>query len=106
MQIVGGGKALRYTNPNDGGFPTPHVWSGTSVVLAAANFIDTATEVASTVQEMRAVLKDITQLDICARYVNGAESGGLDNVFLTRAPKGEAGTVPDMRLRSAHWRMA
>lgn len=83
VQIVGDGKTLQYTNPNDGSFPTPNVWSAASVLLVASNFIDKATGLAPTVKEMREVLKDITQLDIRAEYVNGPESGGLDNVILT-----------------------
>jgi Laminin B (Domain IV) len=83
VQIEGDGKTLQYTNPNDGSFPTPNVWSAASVLLVAGNFIDTATGLAPTVKEMKDVMKDMTQLDIRAEYVNGAESGGLDNVIMT-----------------------
>jgi hypothetical protein len=85
VQIVGNGKTLQYTNPNDGSFPTPNIWTEASVALVAADFIDVATGHAPNVAEMKAVLRDITQLDIRAEYVNGAETGGLDNVKLTRA---------------------
>ena len=95
VQIVGDGKTLQYTNPNDGGFPTPNVWSAASVLLVASNFIDTATGTAPSVLEMKDVLKDITELDIRAEYVNGTETGGLDNVILA-GPKAHA---PDALAR-------
>jgi hypothetical protein len=93
VQIVGDGKTLQYTNPNDSGFPTPNVWTAASVPLIAADFIDVATGLAPKVAEMKAVLRDITQLDIRAEYVNGAETGGLDNVELTRAAPEHLGTI-------------
>jgi hypothetical protein len=93
VQIVGDGKTLQYTNPNDSGFPTPNVWSTASVSLVASNFIDTATGVAPTVKEMKDVLKDITQLDIRAEFVDGPETGGLDNVILAAPATSPAGDM-------------
>ncbi len=91
VQIVGAGKTLQYTNPNDSGFPTPNVWTAAMVKLIAANFIDTATNAPPSVTEMKLVMKNITQLEVRAEYVYGAESGGLDNVIL--APKPAAASV-------------
>ncbi len=94
VQIEGAGKTLQYTNPNDTGFPTPNVWSAASVSLVASNFVDTATGAAPTVVEMKDVLKDITQLDIRAEFVNGPESGGLDNVLLALPAASHLDDVP------------
>ena len=82
VKLVGDGKTLEYTSPNDANFPTPNVWSAATVDLVASNFIDTATGMAATAAEMKLVLKDLTELDIRAEYVSGAETGGLDNVYL------------------------
>lgn len=85
VQIVGDGKTLQYTNPKDPNFPNPGVWTEASVQLIAANFIDTSTGEPPSVSEMKKVMKDMTQLDIRAEFVDGPESGGLDNVVLARA---------------------
>jgi alkaline phosphatase D len=94
VQIIGDGKTLQYTSPNDSGFPTPNVWSAASLQLIAANFIDTATNAPPSVSEMKKVMKDITEIDIRAEYVNGNESGGLDNVVLARKGAIASATVP------------
>lgn len=82
VQLTGAGHTLQYTNPDQNDFPTPNQWTPASVQLVASNFIDTATGAAPSVAEMQSVLADLTDMQILAEYVNGPESGGLDNVGL------------------------
>lgn len=106
VQLAGAGHTLQYTSPNDGGFPTPNSWSAASLTLVAANFIDTATNAAPSKSEMKAVLKDLTQLQIRAEYVSGAESGGLDNVMLAAPAAHHAAALPNLQpaaIDMPHW---
>ena len=94
VQIQGDGNTLQYTNPYDKNFPKPGVWSAATVHLDAFAWIDTATGAAPSRTEMRDTLADLSQLIIRAEYVNGPETGGLDNVALAPPTR----TTPADRL--------
>jgi fibronectin-binding autotransporter adhesin len=106
VELIGDGHTLQYTSGQDANFPTPNVWSSASVILTASRFIDTATGTTPSVAEMQDVMSDLTTLEIRAEYVNGAESGGLDNVAMAPA-SAQGGTVmtTDFWAGNANWTM-
>ncbi len=78
--LAGGGLTLYY---GDAGTPgiTP-AWGTLSASLTATGWTTDGTT-AATAQQMQTVLANLTSLEIRAEYVNGAESGGLDNVEMS-----------------------
>lgn len=99
VKLVGAGHTLEYTGKNDATFPKAGVWSTRTVHLNPLQFIDADTGAAPSAAELRAVLADLTDLEIRAEYVSGGESGGLDSVTL--APRVTPAAAASTLVQSA-----
>jgi hypothetical protein len=80
ITLTGDGLTLDYTVGQAG-----TTWTHYAVPLTAAGWTVSDTGAAATAQQMQQVLGDLTDLTIRAEYVDGNETGGLDNVVLAAA---------------------
>jgi hypothetical protein len=80
IELIGDGIELDYYNAGTPGL-TP-AWGNFSASLTAAGW-ETTGGAAATVQQMQEVLGDLTGLEIRAEYVDGDETGGIDNVVMS-----------------------
>ena len=80
VELVGNGLTLDYTAGQAG-----TTWTHYAAPLTAAGWTVSGTNAAATEQQMQLVLANLTGLMIRAEYVDGFETGDLDNVDLAAA---------------------